>query len=73
MSKHEWNEWQARITPEQLARDKANNSAQASELLAYALAMGWLQQRTLEAEERIAASMQDGLQSLRIASGAAAS
>lgn len=68
MSEAEWKHWQAGISPEQAARDIANNSAQAAALLDYALTMGWLRQRTLEAEARIEAqaSAQDGPPSLRI-------
>lgn len=53
MDHSEWQEWQARLSPEAQARDKANNHAQAHELLAYAVAMGWLQTRAAEADERI--------------------
>lgn len=54
MDQASYRAWQGTLTPQQVARDKANNQAQQRTLLDYAIAMGWLRQRTLEAEERIA-------------------
>ena len=54
MDQASYRAWLGRITLEQQAIDKANNMSQERTLLDYSIAMGWLRQRTLEAEERIA-------------------
>ena len=56
MDQASYRAWQAGLSAEQQAKDKANNEAQERLLLDYVLVMGWMRLRTLEAEERIAQS-----------------